>query len=166
MSMEVMQRCIGTKMINACPMTRIDYNILRGWALPSDENGEDDGYLVEYLDGGVANHPAFRGYISWSPADVFERSYQPTSRMSFGHAVDMLKAGRRVTRAGWNGKGMWLYYVPAATYKAQTPAVRGQFGKDVPYKAHIAMKTVDNDVVSWLASQSDVLAEDWMVVED
>lgn len=86
--------------------------------------------------------------------------------MDFGQAVRLLKNGRRVTRIGWNGKGMWLYYVPAATYKAQTPAARGQFGEDVPYRAYIAMKTVDNDVVPWLASQSDVLAEDWMVVED
>ena len=166
MDKSVMARCIGTKQINAYPMTRIDYNILRGWSLPDDENGEDEGYIVEYRDGGAPNHPNFAGYISWSPKDVFERSYQPFSKMTFGHAIELLKEGRRITRAGWNGKGMWLYYVPAAVYKAQTPAARGQFGENVPYRAYIAMKTVDNDVVPWLASQSDVLAEDWMVVED
>lgn len=46
---------IGTKLINAIPMTRKRYNDFRGWELPADENGEDEGYLVEYLDGGKPN---------------------------------------------------------------------------------------------------------------
>lgn len=84
--------------------------------------------------------------------------------LSFGAALVALKAGMRVTRAGWNGKGMWLYYVPAASYPAQTEAARAAFGDMVPYRAYIAMKTAQGDVVPWLASQSDVLEDDWMVV--
>lgn len=72
-----MKRYIGIKKVDARPMNRLDYNNLRGWDLPADENGDDEGYLVEYLDGGKANHRDFCGYISWSPADVFKRSYQP-----------------------------------------------------------------------------------------
>lgn len=67
---------IGTKLIHAHPMNRAAYNTLRGWELPADENGDDAGYLVEYIDGGKANHPDYEGYISWSPADVFERAYR------------------------------------------------------------------------------------------
>lgn len=67
----------GTKTINATPMLRGEYNVLRGWVLPADEDGADEGYLVEYTDGGKANHPDFAGYISWSPKDVFERAYHP-----------------------------------------------------------------------------------------
>ncbi len=67
---------IGKKEIHAVPMNRLAYNQLRGWELPADENGEDEGYLVEYLDGGAANHPDYTGYISWSPAAVFERAYK------------------------------------------------------------------------------------------
>lgn len=63
------------KQVLAKPMTRSEYNALRGWQLPSNEDGGDPGYLVEYLDGGQSNHPAFDGYISWSPQDVFERGY-------------------------------------------------------------------------------------------
>lgn len=70
-----MKQYIGTKIINALPMTRLAYNELRGWELPQDENGEDEGFLVEYLDGGQANHPDYAGYISWSPKDVFEKAY-------------------------------------------------------------------------------------------
>lgn len=66
---------VGTKVVRALPMNRIAYTNLRGWTLPSDENGEDAGYLVEYVDGGSPNVEGFTGYISWSPADVFERAY-------------------------------------------------------------------------------------------
>jgi len=75
--MSDMKPYIGTKLINAIDMTRAAYNILRGWELPANENGDDPGYLVEYVDGGQANHPNFKGYISWSPKDVFERAYKP-----------------------------------------------------------------------------------------
>jgi hypothetical protein len=73
-----MKQYIGTKRLNAKPMTRADYNTFRGWTLPADEDGSDDGYLVEYTDGGKANTEAYLGYISWSPKDVFERSYNET----------------------------------------------------------------------------------------
>ncbi len=71
-----MQTYIGTKAVKAAPMTRGDYNVLRGWECPADENPADAGFLVEYVDGGKANHPDFAGYVSWSPADVFARAYK------------------------------------------------------------------------------------------
>ncbi len=46
---------IGTKVVKAEAMTRKEYNDFRGWSLPADENGADEGFLVEYLDGGKAN---------------------------------------------------------------------------------------------------------------
>jgi hypothetical protein len=63
------------KTVLALPMTRGVYNAYRGWSLPADENGTDEGFLVEYLDGGKANHQNHMGYISWSPKDVFNRGY-------------------------------------------------------------------------------------------
>lgn len=63
------------KEVLARPMNRKAYNTLRGWELPANENPDDEGFLVEYLDGGQTNHPDFAGYISWSPKDVFERGY-------------------------------------------------------------------------------------------
>lgn len=68
----------GTKTVKATPMTLGDYNVLREWKIPENENPDAPGYLVEYQDGGKANHPMFKGYISWSPADVFEKSYWPS----------------------------------------------------------------------------------------
>lgn len=66
----------GTKRLLAQPKTRGAYNQYRGWETPADENPEDAGYLVEYQDGGKANDPRHTGYISWSPADVFDRTYK------------------------------------------------------------------------------------------
>lgn len=66
---------VGTKVVHAVAMTRLDYNIYRGWELPKNENGDDNGYLVEYADGGTPNVFGHTGYVSWSPADVFEKSY-------------------------------------------------------------------------------------------
>lgn len=158
---------IGTKLINATPMTRQEYNDFRNWVLPADENGADEGYLVEYVDGGKPNHPDFAGYISWSPKDVFERSYRPVQNMTFGMAIEALKAGKKVARIGWNGSGMFAYYVPANSYPAQTGVAKQYFGDGalVPYRAYMALKTAQGDVATWAPSCSDALAEDWCVVE-
>lgn len=66
----------GTKRLLATPMTRGAYNQYRGWETPADENPKDEGYLVEYQDGGKANDARHANYISWSPKDVFDRSYK------------------------------------------------------------------------------------------
>lgn len=70
-------RYSGTKTLRAWPLTRGQYNEYRGWPVPSPEDPADAGYLVEYEDGGKANDSRHAGYISWSPADVFEKSYRP-----------------------------------------------------------------------------------------
>lgn len=147
----MMQTYLGVKLIQAIPMRRGDYNAYRGWTVPADENADDEGFLVEYIDGGQANHPAHKGYISWSPKGVFEQAYRPVSGLNFGLAIEALKDGRRVARNGWNGKGMFLYHVPASM---QFPG----------HRSYIEMKTVDDEYVPWVASQTDILAEDWVVV--
>lgn len=81
--------------------------------------------------------------------------------MKFGEALDALESGQRVQRSGWNGKGMYLYHVPAQSYPAVTEIARNEFGSMVPYGAYIAMKTAQDNVVPWLASQTDILAKDW-----
>tara|TARA_R110000764_G_scaffold234790_8_gene328896 strand:- start:118 stop:564 length:447 start_codon:yes stop_codon:yes gene_type:complete len=66
---------IGVKQIKAQVMNRLDYNKYRGWELPSDENGEDEGYLVEYLNSSTSNHPNHEGYVSWSPKKELDDAY-------------------------------------------------------------------------------------------
>lgn len=66
---------IGTKSVLATSMTRGEYNEYRGWQIPENEDPLEEGYLVEYVDGGKPNDERHSGYISWSPRDVFEKSY-------------------------------------------------------------------------------------------
>jgi hypothetical protein len=164
-----MQKYIGTKLLFAKPMTRQEYLDYRGWTLPADENGADDGFLVEYMGGGKANHPDHNGYISWSPADVFNRSYHLTKGLTFGQATEAMRLGHMVSRSGWNGKGMFIYLVregryPPTTKAGQEIAMAHEDGL-VPYGPYLAMKTAQQNVVPWLASQTDVLAEDWEVLD-
>ena len=166
-------RYLGVKEINATPMSRLEYNQLRGWEVPADENPDDEGYLVEYLDGGKANHPAYAGYISWSPKEVFDRAYRPVVGMTFGLALEALKKGYKIARAGWNGKGMWLSLsgpgvrdVPAGAFWSENNAEfarqNGGVAKVLPC---ITMKTATGEILmGWLASQTDMLAEDWEIV--
>lgn len=88
------------------------------------------------------------------------------TNLDFGKAVRAMRYGNKIARAGWNGKGMYLYYVPANSYPAQTDIAKTHGWPDnlVPYGAYIAMKTAQDNVVPWLASQTDVLAEDWEIV--
>ena len=166
----------GTKKIAAEPMTRQAYNDYRGWDLPADEDGADEGYLVEYLDGGEPNHADHSGYISWSPAAQFEAAYQQSGSMSFGHALVALESGQRVAREGWNGKGMWIAYTPGSSFapeyakdghaaKHRADELVDTVGIKVDLLPHIDMRTADGSmVVGWLASQTDMLAKDWHVV--
>lgn len=149
---------IGTKMVNATPMSREDYNRLRGWELPSDENGADEGYLVEYTDGGgKPNVRGYEGYVSWSPKAQFERAYRETNGLPFGLAIEALKQGRLVARQGWNGKNMWLRMI----FEEEAHHF---IRHAVLLRPWIAMKTVDGTLVPWTASQTDILADDWYIV--
>jgi hypothetical protein len=163
---------IGTKLINAEPMTRAAYNVFRGWILPTDERGEDDGYLVEYLDGGTPNVPGRAGYVSWSPKAQFDNTYRPVTAMTFGLAIEALKRGQKVARAGWNGKGMWLAIQTGSTItpeQARGGAAKGRADEgatEITILPHIDIRAADGSVVvGWLASQTDMLAEDWQIVD-
>lgn len=86
--------------------------------------------------------------------------------LSFGGALASLKAGQRVRRVGWNGKGMFIFLVPGSTFIVNRQPMLSVFGEgtEVKYHAHVDMKTAQGDVVPWLCSQTDMLAEDWEVV--
>jgi len=83
----------------------------------------------------------------------------------FGVAIRLLQTGAKVARKGWNGQGMFLYYVPAGTYPALTDVAKKVFGDEVSYEAYIAIKPVGGIVSPWVASQVDILTADWYRVE-
>lgn len=157
-----MQQYIGTKIINAQSMNRDDYNTLRNWPTPANENGAYEGYLVEYTDGGKPNVEGYAGYISWSPKEQFEKAYLNVEGLTFGLAIEAMKKGFKVARGVWSSD-QFIYYVPANSYPAQTEIAKAAFGGIVPYCAYIACRRVTQDVEVWTPTASDVLATDWLI---
>ena len=88
-------------------------------------------------------------------------------KFDFGTALHLMELGERVQREGWNGKGMFVYQIPAASYPAQRNSkgvLVGEYPDDmVPYAAYLALKTISGEVVPWTISQSDALAKDWIL---
>ena len=146
-----MKKYIGTKMVEAKPMISC-FN--------------DDGYMVKHED----------GYESWSPASVFNAAYRRIDSMTFGLAIEAMKKGLKVQRKGWNGKGMFIYIqkgsvIPAVNINPEV--AKHLFGDTtllegdatVSINPHIDMKSADGSlVIGWLASQADMLSDDWQIV--
>ena len=115
-----------------------------------------NGYKVVYED----------GYESWSPKEVFEAAYRRTDGMNFGLALEAAKKGLRIARAGWNGKGMYVFLAEEMDF--HTYADISEFEETgVKVLDCLCMRTADGSICpGWLASQTDMLADDWMIVED
>jgi hypothetical protein len=122
-----------------------------GWEITDKE----DGYKVIYED----------GYQSWSPKEVFEAAYRRTDGLSFGLALEAAKKGERIARAGWNGKGMYVFLAQEVEF--HTYADISEFeDTGVPVLDCLCMRTADRSICpGWLASQTDMLADDWMILE-
>ena len=187
---------ICTRHVRALPMTRLEYNQLRGWEVPANENGNDAGYRIEDING-ESNHPQFSGYLSWMPVAEFNRTctaappaapapipLPPTDaegtttgtvttkypevynkNMTFGGAIESLKQGKRVARLGWNGRGMYLVLIGSGT--TAHPLVEDWMS--VERLPSLGMWTTNAHgrrafLIGWLASQTDMLAEDWVEV--
>lgn len=86
--------------------------------------------------------------------------------MNFSQALALLKEGQRVARRGWNGKDMFLYLVPGSRFQVNRPPLLGIYpeGTAIDYRPHIDMRDAEGKCVPWLASQTDLLAEDWVTV--
>ena len=87
--------------------------------------------------------------------------------MHFGSAITRIRDGQRLARRGWNGKGMFVFLVPGSTFQVNRPPLLGIYpeGTTINYHAHIDMRTADGQIVPWVASQTDLLADDWELVE-
>lgn len=92
--------------------------------------------------------------------------------MNFGSALEALKQGKKVARHGWNGKGMWLWLKGGTMVKSEwchdpaLKAIADNNGGEIEALGTICMKTADNKILSgWLASQTDMLSDDWIIVE-
>lgn len=143
-----MPKYIGVKIIWAILMTREAFEAKHGRNVGGDKHGE--GYEVTYEG----------GYQAWSPKDVFDAAYRPIDGMTFGLAIEALKMGKKAARRGWNGKGIFIeLQVPDQDSKMSSPYI---------FIDTTGLQTDNPDAprsrVPWLASQTDMLAEDWIVI--
>ncbi|MDD4565726.1 MAG: DUF2829 domain-containing protein [Eubacteriales bacterium] len=154
-----MNKYIGVKLIEAEPMTDVEFENSKGHIVLPDREPRD-GYMVKYPD----------GYTSWSPKDVFEEAYRETDGMTFGLAIEAAKKGHKISRPGWNGRGMFVVYqkgypqgIPC---NKQTADAWGMNEGDLficqPY---LQIKNVDGSHSMWVPSINDTLASDWMTLE-
>lgn len=161
-----MQQYIGVKFVEAQPMTRGEFVEYTRQEKVWHGEADDAGYLVAYQDGGQPNHPNF---ISWCPKEQFENANRPTDGMSFGMALEAAWQGHKVEQNIWDGKGMFVYWVPPAEYPASRNdkgTMLGQFPDDmVPYGGYLAIKTANGNVVPWVPSQTDMSQDGWSIVE-
>ena len=141
-----MQKYIGTKIIEAEPC--------KAWKDTKLHKAGEDGYKVRYPD----------GYESWSPKDVFEEAYRPTDCMSFGLAIEAMKKGKKVARRGWNGKNQHIELATRISYMTAEGVFVNVEHEAIGNKA-IAFCGTSGVQMGWLASQADMLADDWEVVK-
>lgn len=161
-----MQQYIGVKIVKAEPMTIGRFKERKKDVIPYFGSPDDLGYIVEYED----------GYESWCPKNVFEKHNRPTTGMSFGYAIEAAKQGRKIARQGWNGKGMYVVYMPPMYLPPFNSQEAGKkvndrtakiIGADAPLdcQPYFAMYNAQKQwIPGWLASQSDMLSDDWYIV--
>lgn len=150
-----MQKYIGTKIIEAVPAIRKGGKVYEeGWPIPKSMDPTEKGYKVRYPD----------GYESWSPKGVFEEAYRPTDCMSFGLAIEAMKKGKKVARRGWNGKNQHIELATRISYMTAEGVFVNVEHEAIGNKA-IAFCGTSGVQMGWLASQADMLADDWEVVE-
>lgn len=153
-----MEEC-NVRKLKATPMKKGEYKNYRGWTICEGENPSDEGYLIEYGD-----------YQTWSPTELFEKLHSDIGKFAFGTALELLKNGHKLTREGWNGKGMFVVYqkgypqgIPCNKQTAE--AWRLNEGDLFVCNPYLQIKCANGSHSMWVPSINDVLAEDWVVLE-
>jgi hypothetical protein len=133
---------------------------------------------TDFQQGFIARNPKNHEDLWYVAKKYFDDNLQPafdiTINLTFGQAIRALKQGKKVARQGWNGKSMFLFLLPAGTVPTKAihdPALRKVIeteigGETFEALGSIRMFTADKKILTgWLASQTDILAEDWVVLD-
>ena len=157
-----MQKYIRSHIVEAKPCTLGEWEQETGrtWNEP-DRPRTEEGYKCDYPS----------GYSGWCPKGEFDKVSRPIDNMTFGMAIEAMKQGKKVARAGWNGKGMYLWLLPAMEVKKEwcldPHLIEAMGDRDtLPCLGSIRMFTATKEVLTgWLASQTDMLSDDWVIVD-
>ncbi|MCI4437063.1 MAG: DUF2829 domain-containing protein [Ignisphaera sp.] len=144
---------IGLKNVKATPMTRLAYNKYRGWELPANEQGDDEGYLIEYepRPGEASNVEGHEGYVSWTPKKVFDDAYYNIrGNLPFGLALELLKQGFAVARSDWSNLKVCMQQPPEGQRMSE---------------AYLYLQYPDRVRAPWVPSQTDMLFLKWHIVD-
>lgn len=186
----------GTKFIQASEeITKEQYCKIRGWEVPANEDPNELGRLVVYPnpEGKPSNLPGYDGYVSWSPKFAFDEVYRENGNLSFGHAIEAMKQGKRAARKGWNQKGMFVFiqipsqisYEVVSKMQSLPQLVKDEFINriykasdsgalmmnvndpllSIKYQNHFGIVYPDNTISGWTASPSDILKNDWEILD-
>ena len=147
-----MEQYIGTKIVKAEPATRCMHA----------DGGLEWGYHTKVEEGYHVLYPD--GCEGWCPKDAFEEAYRPTDGMSFGLAIEAAKKGKKIQRAGWNGKNQYVELATRIGYVNADGVYMNVEHKAIGNKAFAFVGT-SGVQLGWLASQADMLADDWRIVE-
>lgn len=148
-----MKTYISATLVKAKPMNRGEYDNYRGWDIPENENPADEGYFIKYND----------GYETWLAKKQFEEMYKECTFLSFSEALVLLRRGFKVARKGWNGKKQYIQLATCISYKS-TDGIIINCDHDTIGNASIAFVGTSGVQIGWLASQADMLSDDWVIV--
>ena len=164
-----MKQYIGTKVVHAAPAIKatglnkackVANQVLTADQIKECEaNGwhftdKMEGYTVRYAD----------DYESWCPKAAFDEAYRLTDAMNFGLAIEAAKMGKKIARAGWNGKKQYVELATCISYKNSAGKIVNVDHQNIGNKA-LAFVGTSGVQMGWLASQADMLADDWYIVE-
>lgn len=159
----MMQVYIGTRRIKAKPMLREAYNAYRGWDIPVPADPNDEGYLIEFMDGTTPNHPNHQGYIAWLPAEVFNKFYQTVEMATFGEVIEAIRAGGAATRKEWGSPHAFIFKEDDRTVTTSAESIFSP-GATVTVKSALYYRTPGGTVKPWAPETYDMLATDWEIL--
>jgi hypothetical protein len=140
---------IGTSVVRATPMNRLEYCTMRTWDVLLEENQHEKGYLVEYINN--PNNPNLEGYdcyVSWVLKNTFEEAYEESSNLSFGLALEASRSNLKIARLKWDNPSVYVY-----------------LSKNGEVFCHFDMTGYNGNLtMGWLPSAEDILAKDWYIL--
>lgn len=150
-----MKQYIDIKLVQAEPAYLLDKKAVQPttWPIPEGSTAEE-GYAVLNPDGSMV----------WTAKEEFEAACRPADAMTFGQAIEAAKNGKRISRAGWNGKSQYVELATGIGYVGADGKTVNAEHAAIGNKA-LAFVGTSGVQMGWLASQADMLAEDWQIVE-
>jgi hypothetical protein len=143
-------------------------NLVNAWPALKVTTKDGETHYAEIYPGSTNIEHGFRvlnesGDLTWMPTAEFEQNFRRVKKMSFGLAIEAVKRGAKIARAGWNGKNQYVELMYCVSYKNSADEVVNANHCNIGNKA-LAFVGTSGVQIGWLASQADMLADDWMIV--